>query len=96
MRGFVWRAGGPPAFGMDGACETWANLPVETRRRALRYRRDALEFARRDAFTLPEEIKPATWRKWKQRAQALGFTLSRSRSEREFHPEPYTGTRWKT
>ncbi|MGH3141980.1 MAG: hypothetical protein ACRDO9_02445, partial [Gaiellales bacterium] len=62
MRGFVWRAGGPSDFGMDDACEMWANLPLEIRCRARRYRREALELARREQLALPETIKPPTWR----------------------------------
>jgi hypothetical protein len=82
-------------FGMDDAGGAWADLPPEVRRRALRYRREALELARRAQFALPEQIKPATWRKWKQRARALGFTFEPLEVSGELHPKPYTGTRWR-
>ena len=62
-------------FGMDDARDSWADFPRKVRRTALRYCRGASTAARRDAFTLPEEIKPSTWRSWKWRARALGFAF---------------------
>lgn len=82
-------------FGLDDSPDTWSTLPREVRRRALRYRREALEHARREVFTLPEVIKPATWRKWIQRARELGFTFEPWEVTGELHPEPYTGWRWR-
>jgi hypothetical protein len=83
-------------FGLDGSPDTWSTLPREVRRRALHYRREALELARRDAFALPEEeIKPATWRSWIHRAGGYGATFIPLEVSGELHPEPYTGARWR-
>ena len=82
-------------FGMDDDGEAWLDLPREVRRRALFHRHEALALARRDAFTLPVVIKPATWRKWVQRVRQRGATFEPWEPEGEIHLKPYTGTRWR-
>ena len=82
-------------FGMDDAHDAWSDLPPEIRGDSFRYRREGLEFARHNAFSLPDAIRPATWRKWVQRARALGFTFERWEPEGEpIQAVPYTGSRW--